>query len=305
MKPHIPVMLAEVMHYLNPQKSGVYVDATFGAGGYTAAILESAECVVHALDRDESVTRFSSVISERFGSRFNLHISPFSNMSNYVSDVDGVVFDLGVSSMQLDEAHRGFSFNKDAPLDMRMGLCGRSARDFVNDLSESEMADFIYKFGEEKNSRKIAKAIVEYRTNKTIETTGELSALIEQTTGRHFSVKIHPATRTFQAIRIWVNEELEQLSEGLQSAYESLKNNGVLVCVSFHSLEDRMVKQFINSKAQVESGYNRHLPQTSVAPAVEGLRAITKGAIMVSDAESSSNPRSRSARLRAAIKVGV
>ena len=298
---HIPVMLDEVLMYLAPKDGEIYVDATFGNGGYSEAILKAANCKVIALDRDPSVKSRADELKEAYGSKFEFRAGTFGNIADLIKEtVHGVVFDIGVSSMQLDDGFRGFSFAKEAPLDMRMSMSGISAKDIVNTYGEKELADLIYLYGEERKSRQIAAKIVEYRAKKEIETTTELAGIIYQVMPKHSGL-IDPATRTFQAIRIAVNNELQELENGLIGAKERLCADGRLVVVDFHSLEDRIVKNFFsqNSEKKVHiSRYNKDfaLPDTGKA------FAFVSKAITPTEVECALNPRARSAKLRYAIK---
>ncbi len=297
---HIPVMLDEVIKYLNPQDNEVYVDATFGNGGYTTAILEAANCRVIAIDRDPTVLHRVQELKEKYQDRFEFKQGRFGNIDTLIdAHVDGFVFDIGVSSMQLDNADRGFSFSKEAPLDMRMSLKGTSAADIVNGMEEKELADLIYLYGEEKKSRQIARKIVEARKNKPIETTTELAEIIYSIIHKNFG-QINPATRTFQALRIAVNEELFELEKGLEHSSKLLKPQGRLVVVDFHSLEDRIVKKFFNDKSGKNKGVSRYMPQI-INNTDMVFKHISK-AIMPTQAECDINPRARSAKLRYAIK---
>ncbi len=297
---HIPVMLDEVIKYLNPQDNEVYVDATFGNGGYTTAILEAANCKVIAIDRDPTVLPRVQELKEKYQDRFEFKQGRFGNIDTLIdAQVDGFVFDIGVSSMQLDNADRGFSFSKEAPLDMRMSLNGTSAADIVNGMEEKELADLIYLYGEEKKSRQIAHKIVEARKNKPIETTTELAEIIYSIIHKNFG-QINPATRTFQALRIAVNEELSELEKGLECSSKLLKPQGRLVVVDFHSLEDRIVKKFFNDKSGKNKGVSRYMPQI-INNTDMVFKHISK-AIMPTQTECNINPRARSAKLRYAIK---
>ena len=298
---HIPVMLNEVIKYLNPQDDKVYVDATFGNGGYTTAILEAANCKVIAIDRDPTVLSRVEQIKEKYGSRFEFVAGRFGNIKDIIEEkVDGFVFDIGVSSMQLDDATRGFSFSKEAPLDMRMSLSGITAADIVNNTEEDELADIIYTYSEEKKSRQIARKIVEYRKQKPIETTTELAEIIYSIIHKNFG-QINPATRTFQALRIAVNEELQELKNGLEAATDLLKPEGRLVVVDFHSLEDRIVKKFFNEKSGKTMGVSRYMPQ--IKTKTDTIFDVVSKAICPTDAECEQNNRARSAKLRYAIKA--
>ncbi len=298
---HIPVMLNEVLQHLNPQDNETYVDATFGNGGYTSAILDAANCKVIAIDRDPTVLPRVEELKKVYGSRFEFVSGRFGNIKDIIeTPVDGFVFDIGVSSMQLDQAQRGFSFSKEAPLDMRMSLTGTSAADIVNNTEEKELADIIYAYGEEKKSRQIAHKIVEYRKTKPIETTTELADIIHSVIHKIYG-QTDPATRTFQALRIAVNEELKELEHGLEAASNLLKPEGRLVVVDFHSLEDRIVKKFFNKKAGKTEGVSRYMPQKKGNPDI--FFEIISKAIMPSEEECKQNSRARSAKLRYAIRV--
>ena len=298
---HIPVMLDEVIKYLSPQDGKTYVDATFGNGGYTEAILQSANCKVIAIDRDPTVLARAKEVKEKYANRFEFVSGRFGDVKNLISEsVDGFVFDIGVSSMQLDDADRGFSFSKEAPLDMRMSLSGVTAADIVNNTEENELADIIYTYGEEKKSRQIARKIVEYRNIKPIETTTELAEIIYSIIHKNFG-QINPATRTFQALRIAVNEELNELKNGLESATRLLKPQGRLVVVDFHSLEDRIVKKFFNEKSGKTNGVSRYMPQ--IITNTDVIFEVVSKAIAPTAEECEQNPRARSAKLRYAVKA--
>ncbi len=295
---HIPVMLNEVLETLSPKDGETYVDATFGNGGYTEAILTSANCKVIAIDRDPSVIDRVNELKKTYGERFEFRAGTFGEMKDLISTkVNGVVFDIGVSSMQLDDDFRGFSFSKEASLDMRMSMNGTSAKDIVNTLSEEDLANLIYQYGEEKKSRQISRKIVEYRANKIIETTTELADIIYKVMPKKFG-QIDPATRTFQALRIAVNDELGQLEEGLNGALAITKSEGRIVVVDFHSLEDRIVKTFFanNSAKKVHVSRYKETETNNEYP----LSFVSK-VISPSDEECSKNPRARSAKLRYAI----
>lgn len=299
-KRHFPVMLSEVLEALAPADGKTYVDATFGNGGYSEAVLEKANCKVIALDRDPTVSARAEELKAKFGSRFDFRAGQFGDFAQLVTeDIDGAVFDIGVSSMQLDEAERGFSFAKDAPLDMRMSQKGTSAADLVNTLKEEDLANLIYRYGEEKKSRAIARKIVEARKAKPIETTKELAEII-YTVIRRTPNAIDPATRTFQALRIAVNDELGELEKGLAGATSRLKPGGRLVVVDFHSLEDRIVKNFFKQKAGKSEGVSRYLPEAATAAPAE--LAFCSKAVPPTAAEVEANPRAHSAKLRYAIK---
>ena len=298
---HVPVLLREVLEQLQPREGGSYVDATFGAGGYSRAILETSGTRVIGIDRDRTAIAGGFDLVERAGGRLTLVEDRFSHLADIcaaqgLDTVDGVVMDVGVSSMQLDQAGRGFSFRLDGPLDMRMGSSGASAADVVARAGETELADIIYLFGEERHSRGVARAIVAARKEAPIATTRALADIVARTV-RSKPGDIHPATRTFQALRIFVNEELEELQTALAAAERVLKPGGRLVVVSFHSLEDRIVKNFLNARGKAAAG-SRHQPELKrTAPS---FRILTKRPDVADDAETARNPRARSAKLRAA-----
>jgi 16S rRNA (cytosine1402-N4)-methyltransferase len=295
-QPHAPVLLGEVVEALQPGAGKRIIDGTFGAGGYSRAFL-AAGAEVLAFDRDPSAARFAEPLAA--AGRFRLVHDRFSTLAGYVAGpCDGVAFDLGVSSMQLDEAERGFSFMRDGPLDMRMAQAGPTAADLVNETEQAELARIIWVYGEERQSRRIAAAIVRRRGEQRFERTLDLAAVIEQALGGRRGAKVHPATRAFQALRIAVNAELSELEQGLEAAEQALKAGGRLAVVTFHSLEDRIVKAFFAERAGREPGGSRHLPPT--APKAEPtFRLLFNGARAASEAEIAANPRSRSAKLRA------
>lgn len=296
---HIPVMLQEVLTALKPQKGEIYVDATFGNGGYTKAILETADCKVIALDRDPTVKIRVNEFKNMYGDRFEFRAGQFGDFADLVPEkINGAVFDIGVSSMQLDEAERGFSFSKEGALDMRMSQDGISAKDIVNSYDEEALADLIYQYGEERKSRQIAKRIAEYRQNKKIETTTELAEIIYSVIHKKFG-EIDPATRTFQALRIAVNDELGELSRGLSGAANRLQKNGRLVVVDFHSLEDRIVKNFFKENGGKRIRVSKYAPELVQD---EHLFAEVSKVIMPTAEECGKNPRARSAKLRYAIR---
>jgi 16S rRNA (cytosine1402-N4)-methyltransferase len=299
--PHIPVLLDEVIHALAITPGSVVVDGTFGAGGYSQAFL-ALGARVHAFDRDPDALVAGADLAVQSGGALHFHSACFSEMDRQlvgagVAQVDAVVLDIGVSSMQLDQAGRGFSFQNDGPLDMRMSQSGESAADFVNSADEAQIADIIYLYGEEPRSRRIARAIVAARP---IDSTGGLAAVVRKALGYRQGAPKDPATRTFQALRIHVNRELDELSEGLEAAERILKPGGRLAVVSFHSLEDRIVKQFLRERSGAVSAGSRHMPLTAAAKAPTFLKASK--AIRPSVAELSRNPRSRSSTLRSAIR---
>lgn len=305
MSPHKPVMLAEVLTAMQPKNGEVYVDATFGAGGYTAALLESAECKVYAIDRDPDVRQFAQKLQEKYAGRFCLLMGCFSDMvallaAEGVAKVDGVVMDIGVSSMQIDQADRGFSFRQAGPLDMRQSQQGMTAAEVVNTLPEEEIADILYRYGEEKQSRRIAKSIVARRVQKPFETTTDLAELIASVLrGKH---EIHPATRSFQALRIFVNRELEELEMALEASEKLLAPSGRLVVVSFHSLEDRIVKNFLKERTGYAESVSRHMPVVTGEVSRSFIQPMKK-AVLPQEEETRANPRARSAKLRCAVRL--
>jgi 16S rRNA (cytosine1402-N4)-methyltransferase len=298
---HIPVLGRRTIEFLDLHAGGVYIDATFGAGGYTREILAAAQCSVIGIDRDRSAIARGADLVAAAGGRLVLAEDRFSNLATVARShgwdaVDGVVFDLGVSSMQLDEAERGFSFRLDGPLDMRMGGAGPSAADVVARASERDLATIIATLGEERFARALARAIVRERAETPIQTTRALAEIVGRIVHARPGV-IHPATRTFQALRLFVNEELQELAEALAAAESILKPGGRLVVVAFHSLEDRIVKTFLAGRSR-QGGGSRHLPEAKYpAPT---FRVLTSRPVMPDAAEIASNPRARSAKLRAA-----
>ncbi|MBT3359401.1 MAG: 16S rRNA (cytosine(1402)-N(4))-methyltransferase RsmH [Rhodospirillales bacterium] len=301
---HIPVMLNEVLDALSPRDGGIYVDGTFGGGGYSRAVLDAADCKVWGIDRDPEAVARGAELSKQYPNRLNVIEGRFGDMDRLLSDagvgaVDGVALDVGVSSMQIDDAARGFSFRDDGPLDMRMEKAGTSAADVVSETGEKELADIIYKYGEERASRRIARAIVAAREVAPISTTGQLASIIRRVLPRARD-GIDPATRTFQALRIYVNEELAELDRGLAAAETLLKAGGRLAVVSFHSLEDRVVKLFMRQRSGADARGSRHLPDMDVSGPAPTFKLVSKRPLKPSDAECRSNPRARSARLRAA-----
>ncbi|MCB2077447.1 MAG: 16S rRNA (cytosine(1402)-N(4))-methyltransferase RsmH [Novosphingobium sp.] len=302
--PHIPVLLEEVIEALAPQPGSVIVDATFGAGGYTRALLE-AGATVHAFDRDPDAIEAGLAWPEAKGSppRLVLHPRRFSEMvaalaETGISRVDGIAMDIGVSSMQLDKPHRGFAFAADGPLDMRMSQDGPSAADFLNTAPEQDIADVLFRYGEERQSRRLARAIVAARP---LSTTGELAHVVRKALGHRPGAPKDPATRTFQAVRIHVNAELEELDTALSASEALLRPGGRLAVVSFHSLEDRIVKQFLREASGALARRSRHMPEA--LPENPPTFTDVSKAIRPSDAEVERNPRSRSATLRAATRT--
>jgi 16S rRNA (cytosine1402-N4)-methyltransferase len=299
--PHIPVLGRPAVHFLNVRDGGVYIDATFGAGGYTRAIIGAADCKVIAVDRDPRALALGAELVAASRGRLTLVEDCFSNLEHIArgagcETVDGVVLDLGVSSMQLDEPARGFSFRGGGPLDMRMGASGPSAADVVAAAGERELADIIFQLGEERRSRAVARAIVKAREQTPLTTTAALADIVSSVV-RAKPGDIHPATRTFQALRIFVNDDLGELVTALAASERILKPGGRLVAVSFHSLEDRIVKSFLGERAKTRGG-SRHAPE--VKRAAPSFRLLTKRPVTADDDEVARNPRARSAKLRAA-----
>lgn len=306
--PHTPVMLREMLAALNPQGGGRYVDGTFGAGGYTREILREANCTVYAIDRDPNVKTTADALSQEFSGRFIFLAGTFGSMlellqAQGVERVDGIVLDIGVSSMQIDQPERGFSFRHDGPLDMRMGQVGLSAEDIVNEASEASLADIIFHYGEDRAARRIAKAIVEARNTARIETTSQLAKIVASVVGRG-KAGIDPATRTFQALRIHVNDELGELSRALDAAEHLLAPGGRLVVVTFHSLEDGMVKRFFRSRTGEAKGVSRYVPAQVVRDLpLQSFTQPVRKAVLASDEETRINTRARSAKLRWAVRT--
>ena len=303
---HVPVLLAEVLAALAPKAGETIVDGTFGAGGYTRAILDAGAEVI-AIDRDPTAIAAGAQLVASSAGRLMLAEGEFSGLDDIAQSrgretVDGVVLDIGVSSMQLDQAERGFSFRFDGPLDMRMAMSGESAADLVARLDETALANLIYTYGEERLSRHIAKAIVRERAEAPITTTKRLADIVAKVV-RSKPGDIHPATRTFQALRIAVNDELGELETALEAAERVLKPGGRLVVVTFHSLEDRIVKQFMAERSARTAGGSRHAPAAQVPDPTFTL--IGRKAVAASDAEAAVNPRARSAKLRAAERTAA
>jgi len=310
MQAHIPVMLEEVLGCLKPTDGEVYVDGTFGAGGYTQAFLEAADCTVIAIDRDPSVQGRAQEIKQSYGDRFIFVQGCFGDALELVhaagyKEVDGFVVDVGVSSMQIDTPGRGFSFREDGPLDMRMDpeTAEISAADIVNGYEESDLANLIYEYGQEKKSRQVARKIVLERQRESIQTTGRLADIVRSVVRKSQKDKIDPATRTFQALRIAVNDEIGELRRGLVAAESLLKAGGRLVAVSFHSLEDGIVKGFLYERSGRTAGQSRHLPSVDRAQIEPSFELIGRKALEASEGEVLKNSRSRSAKLRAAIRT--
>ncbi len=307
---HEPVMRDEVLAALAPKDGESFVDGTFGAGGYSVAILGAAACVVYGIDRDGAALAAAWPLVEQHGGRLELISGRFADMDRLLGErgvdaVNGVALDLGVSSMQIDDPERGFSFAKDGPLDMRMERVGEAASAIVNNASEAELGDIIHVYGEERRARRVARAIVQARQQAPIERTGQLAEIVARAVGRARgrSSRIHPATRTFQALRIRVNDELGQLVRGLAAAERLLAPAGRLAVVSFHSLEDREVKRFLRRRTSPPPAPSRHLPALAPADFKPSFKLLFGGAKKPSEAECRRNPRARSARLRAAVRT--
>jgi 16S rRNA (cytosine1402-N4)-methyltransferase len=306
---HIPVLLSEIIEALAPKAGETYVDGTFGAGGYTRAVLAAADCRLVAIDRDPAAADRAKALNKQYGERFRFLPGRFGAMAELlasidISAVDGIMLDIGISSPQIDEAERGFSFMQDGPLDMRMSQRGVSAADVVNTYKEADLARIIAALGEERRARIIARAICAEREKKEFATTLQLADLVAAVIGRPPGAKVHPATRTFQALRIFVNDELMELARALAAAESLLKPGGRLVVVSFHSLEDRIVKDFLASRSAPPPRASRHLPDVGGAAAFRpSFSLINKKPIGPSEEEETRNPRARSAHLRAAIRL--
>jgi 16S rRNA (cytosine1402-N4)-methyltransferase len=301
---HVPVLLDEVIDALVPEPGDAIVDATFGAGGYSRALLDKG-AHVYAFDRDPEAIREGAALEAQYDGRLSLHPQCFSEMAQEmrrigVPSVDAVVMDIGVSSMQLDQAERGFAFSAEGPLDMRMSREGPSAGDFLNSAREEEIADVLFKYGEERQSRRVARAIVAARP---LRTTGDLARVVRKALGYHVGAPKDPATRSFQAVRIHVNAELDELEAGLRAAEILLREGGRLAVVTFHSLEDRVVKRFLRDAAGATARASRHLPDAPAA--VTPTFANLSKAIRPSAAEIGRNPRARSATLRAAVRTAA
>jgi 16S rRNA (cytosine1402-N4)-methyltransferase len=301
-------MVNEMINYLDPQNGKTYVDCTFGAGGYATAITNKADVTLIAVDCDPDTKHYFDEFKSKLSDKSKAYFvqSNFGALASVLESqgidaVDGIVMDLGVSSMQLDTDARGFSFNKEARLDMRMNQSGYSAYEFINSADEKQLANVIYELGDEKNSRRIAKSIVIERSKAPIETTTKLAEII-RSTFRHQRGKIDLATKTFQAIRIFINDELESLRQALSAAEKVLKHQGRLVVISFHSLEDSIVKAFIRGHSQGDTTYSRYQPIALDTPNPT-FKNLTSKAVKPSDYEVRTNPRARSARLRAAIRI--
>lgn len=307
-KPHLSVMLPEVLAALDAKSGDVIIDATFGAGGYTRAILATGAEVI-GLDRDPTVQVHADAVKAEFGDRFQLIQTPFGDLDHAFAEsgkakLDGAVFDIGVSSMQLDQAERGFSFMRDGPLDMRMADTGETAADIVNTWEHGPLAHIIKLYGEERQAGRVATAILRRRAEQPFSRTLDLAEVIEKALGGRRGAAIHPATRTFQALRIAVNDELGELERGLEAAEQTLTEGGRLVVVTFHSLEDRIVKNFLQERSGNTPAGSRHAP-VAVDPRQPTFALQFKGAQAATAEESAVNPRARSAKLRAAIRTSA
>lgn len=310
---HLPVLRNEVLAALKPQDGETFIDGTFGAGGYTRALLEAAECRVFALDRDPDAVALGRSLEDEFQGRLTIQQHRFSQMESALSEVelsavDGVALDIGVSSMQLDKAERGFSFTSDGPLDMRMSGEGQTAADFVNTASQEDLADIIWRYGEEPASRRIARAVVRERQLQPLQRTTQLAKVVAKAVGaKGRSGKRHPATRVFQALRIFINDELNELQLGLGAAERLLVEGGRLCVVTFHSLEDRIVKRFLLERSGGVARGSRHVPEER-GPGASPKSTFSlenKRAIRPSPEEIEKNPRSRSARLRFGLRTAA
>lgn len=297
-RPHIPVLLRPLLKAVAPVH-GLWLDGTFGAGGYTRGLLEAGADRVIGVDRDPAVFEMAQGWAAEYGDRLVLVEGTFSQLDTYSDEpLDGVVLDLGVSSMQLDQAERGFSFMQEGPLDMRMSQSGPSAADLVNTADEKDLADILYHYGEERASRRIARAIVAARQTQPFETTGQLVAVIERCLPRPKPGQSHPATRSFQAIRIAVNDELGELVAGLIAAERALKPGGKLAVVTFHSIEDRIVKRFLQARSGGLGRGSRYAPE--IEREAPQFKLLSRRAIGPDEQELEENPRARSAKLRVA-----
>ncbi|MGE4325915.1 MAG: 16S rRNA (cytosine(1402)-N(4))-methyltransferase RsmH [Pseudodonghicola sp.] len=301
-RPHIPVLLRALLKAVAPV-SGVWLDGTFGAGGYSRGLLEAGADKVIGVDRDPLAFEMAADWVDQYGDRLVLQPGVFSRMDEYAQELDGVVLDLGVSSMQLDQAERGFSFMKDGPLDMRMSQDGPSAADLVNTADEADLADILFLYGEERASRRIAHAILREREKAPFETTLQLARVIESCLPRPKPGQSHPATRSFQALRIAVNDEFGELFRGLMAAERALKPGGQLAVVTFHSIEDRMVKRFFQERAGTTGRANRYAPEIEAVEPQFMLKS--RKAIAPDEEELAENPRARSARLRVAVRTSA
>ena len=304
---HRPVLLEAVIAAINPHAHAMYVDGTFGGGSYSRALLESADCKVWGIDRDLEACIRSRELSKEFGKRLTMIHGKFGNMKKLlgarsIEGVDGIMLDLGLSSFQIDDPDRGFSFRHDGPLDMRMSINGPTVAEFINETDQTELANIIFKYGEERRSRRIARAIVAARSKAPITRTVELANIVRNCNrpAQKGPKAIDPATRTFQALRIFINDELGELQRGLHAAESLLAVGGRLAVVSFHSLEDRIVKAFLRDRSGSSSRESRHTPHANSVERPPTFKELTRRAIRPDQLETITNPRSRSARLRTA-----
>lgn len=303
MSSHIPVLLNEIVEAIDPQDGDIVIDGTFGGGGYTSAILDKAKCQVIAIDRDPDAIDRGRELSQKFEGRLTMLEGCYGDMAALVNQkVNAVVLDIGVSSFQIDEAERGFSFREDGPLDMRMARSGESAADVVNTYAEKDLADIIYKYGEERRSRQVAHAIIEARKEEEITTTDQLAKIVRSVVWQAKD-KIDPATRTFQGLRIYVNDELGELERGLVAAEQLLMPGGRLVVVTFHSLEDRIVKHFFKERSGSMPRGNKYAPDLGDTGPKATFKIINRKPITPSDEENRKNPRARSSKLRSALRT--
>jgi len=308
---HIPVLKEEVKYFLNIKQGKTYVDGTFGAGGHSSMILSSADCNLYSIDRDPNIKIYAQNLEKKYPKNFKLIEGNIGNLKillekNGIDKIDGgILFDFGVSSMQLDNAERGFSFRYDGPLDMRMSKIGPTAAEIIEKSDERTLSNIIYKLGEEPKSRKIAKAIVNYRKNKSIKTTFELANIVRGATGIIKNKKIDPATKTFQAIRIKVNNELEEIKKALEDTKDLLAPGARLVIISFHSLEDKIVKNFLKINCGLTSNPYRHSVDvfSKFSDKNTLFKLLTKKIVKNNERNNKTNPRARSAKLRAAEKI--
>ncbi|MBF0561541.1 MAG: 16S rRNA (cytosine(1402)-N(4))-methyltransferase RsmH [Alphaproteobacteria bacterium] len=305
---HVPVMVHEAVAALCPREGGLYVDGTFGAGGYSRAFLGAARCLVVGVDRDPDAVARGRVMAEDCGGRLTIILGRYGDMADLlgergISAVDGIALDLGVSSMQIDDPGRGFSFQRDGELDMRMGREGLSAADVVNTMPEAELFHIIRDYGEERMARRVARAIVSARMEAPITRTGRLASVVRSVV-RTAADGIDPATRTFQGLRIHVNDELGELQRGLEAAERLLAPGGRLAVVAFHSLEDRVIKAFLKERSAGAPRVSRHLPEIG-EPAAPSFRLLARRAERPAATEIAANPRARSARLRAAERTAA
>ena len=303
MSGHIPVLLNEIVDAVGAKEGDIVIDGTFGGGGYTKAILDKAKCQVFGIDRDPDAIERGKQLSEQLDGRLTMFEGCYGDMAALVNQkVNAVVLDIGVSSFQIDEADRGFSFREDGPLDMRMAQSGESAADVVNTYPEKELADIIYKYGEERHSRRVAKAIIEARKEEKITTTGQLATIVRSVVWQAKD-KIDPATRTFQGLRIYVNDELGELERGLEAAEQLLLPGGRLVVVTFHSLEDRIVKKFFKERSGSMPRGNKYMPDAGDTGPQATFKLINRKPIAPTDEECRENPRARSSKLRAGLRT--